>query len=60
MLKVFNGKNKAAFRRELATLEAIREDPEVRDCFPKIYSAREGPESAELLLEAMGPDVRYL
>jgi len=47
-----------AFRREYAALKAIEDSLPSRGLFPRFYSSRENADSAELLIEEMGPDVR--
>lgn len=53
-------KNIQAYRREYAALKAIEDSVSSRSFFPRFYSSREDAESAELLIEEMGPDVRQL
>ena len=60
VLKVFSQKNILAYRRELAALLAIENSLPSRGLFPRFYSNKENNETAEILLEAMGPDIRQL
>ncbi len=60
VLKVFQLKNIQACRREYAALKAIEDSLPSRGLFPRFYSSREDAESAELLIEEMGLDVRQL
>jgi len=60
VLKVFTLKNMPAYVRELAALTAIENNLPTRGMFPRFYSSKEDAETAELLIEAMGPDVRCL
>ena len=52
--------NIQAFKREYAALKAIEDGQLNKGLFPRFYSSLEDANSAELLIEEMGPDVRQL
>ncbi len=59
-MKIFKLKEMRAYTIERQTLEQIKERGLHRRGFPEILSAREGPQHCEILMEALGSDLKAL
>jgi hypothetical protein len=57
-LKIVQQKDIKSYQQELLCLEAIMK--EKLQGFPKLISAKEGPDHSEMLLEGLGPNLRQL
>ena len=60
IIKVYPKKEFKSYRAELKVLQHVREIGAIRDGFPEIISVKENSQCAEILMEALGPNLRKL